>query len=225
MDEILIKPIGVIRSDFKDKFGIPRQSGRAPSLLSRVEFYPPYNRKEAFLGLDGFTHAWIIFQFSKVNENSVGLTVRPPRLGGNTRRGVFATRSPYRPNRIGLSCVKIEKIEEGEQISLLVSGADLLDGTPVLDIKPYIPFADCIPSAVGGFADEQKEHHLAVDFPPDLLSILPEDKRQAVIECIADDPRPSYHDDSRVYSMAFDQYDISFTVNDARATIIKVTKI
>ncbi len=225
MEEFLIKPIGVVRSDFKDKFGVPRQSGRAPSLKAKIEFFPPYNRPEAFVGLEGFSHAWVIFQFSKVKEDSVSLTVRPPRLGGNARRGVFATRSPYRPNRIGLTCVKIEKIEKVDGISLVISGADLIDGTPVLDIKPYLPFADSVPSAVGGFADSEKEHRLCVDFPPSLLSLLPEEKRQAVIECIADDPRPSYHDDERIYSMAFADFDISFFVKDATATVTAVKKI
>ncbi len=225
MDEFSIKPIGVICSDFKDKFGVPRQSGRAPSLKVRIEFFPPFNRPEAFSGLEGFSHIWIIFQFSKAKEESVSLTVRPPRLGGNIRRGVFATRSPYRPNRIGLTCAKIEKIETGDGVSLVVSGADLIDGTPVLDIKPYLPFADSVPLASGGFADGEKEHKLKVVFPCELLDLLPSDKRQAVIECISDDPRPSYHDDERLYSMAFAEFDISFFVKNDTATVTAVKKL
>lgn len=209
-----IKPVGYIRTDFQDKFGIPRQSGRVPTLLGRIVFEPSYRSPEAIRGIEEFSHLWLIFGFSAAKRGRRALTVRPPRLGGNKRVGVFATRSPYRPNSLGLSLVRLERIEEseGEGAALVVSGVDLLDGTPIYDIKPYLPYADAKPDAIGGFGEEMRDYALEVDFPTELLARLPEDKRDAAIACLREDPRPSYHDDERVYSMRFAGFDIHFRV-------------
>ena len=199
-----MQPIGYVRSDFKEKFGIPRQSGRAPAL--RAEIYFEKNiPQNAFKEIEKFSHIWIVFIFSQTQAQGWHATVRPPRLGGNKRVGVFASRSPFRPNPVGLSCVKLEKIElHGESTVLTVSGADLLDGTPVLDIKPYIPYADCQTQAIGGYADEQKDYHLQVVFPNELLQKIPLQKQEGLLQCLADDPRPSYQDDcTRLYGMSF----------------------
>lgn len=216
-----IEPIGYIHTDFKEKFGIPRQSGRVESLIGRVELLPEYQGKEALRGIEEFSHLWLIFGFSKAERNRDTLTVRPPRLGGNKRIGVFASRSPFRPNSLGLSVVKLERVE-GEE--LIVSGIDLLDGTPIYDIKPYLPYADSKPDAKGSYAEEHRDHALEVVFPEDLLQKLPEDKRQAAIDCLKDDPRPSYHDDERVYSMLFADCDIRFTVKDGMLTVCEIEK-
>jgi tRNA-Thr(GGU) m(6)t(6)A37 methyltransferase TsaA len=209
-----IKPVAYIRTDFQDKFGIPRQSGRVPTLLGRIVFEPSYRSPEAIRGIEEFSHLWLIFGFSAAKRGRRALTVRPPRLGGNKRVGVFATRSPYRPNSLGLSLVRLERIEEseGEGAVLVVSGVDLLDGTPIYDIKPYLPYADAKPDAIGGFGEEMRDYALEVDFPSELLARLPEDKRDAAIACLREDPRPSYHDDERVYSMRFAGFDIHFRV-------------
>ena len=214
-----MKIIARIQTDFQDKFGIPRQSGRVPSLLGRIVFEEEYRNPDALRGIEGFSHLWMLFDFSQSHRPDWSPTVRPPRLGGNTRIGVFASRSPFRPNPIGLSAVKFERIEQGD---LIVSGVDLLDGTPIYDIKPYLPFADAIPDAVGGYADAFEEYRLAVEFPEELLVILPEDKRQAAIDCLAQDPRPAYQEDERRYSMAFAGYDIRFYV---KAQTVFVTEI
>ncbi len=215
MDSLLIKPVAYVRNDFKEKFGIPRQSGRAPSVRSEILFLPEYRAEEALRGIEGFSHLWLLFDFSLSHREEWSPTVRPPRLGGNERVGVFASRSPFRPNPIGLSCVKLEGIEKrrGEGTVLIVSGADLLDGTPVFDVKPYLPFADCIPNAVGGYATEKEGHRLEVLFPDELLEKIPKEKRAGLLECLADDPRPSYQEDpDRVYGMRFADYEIKFTV-------------
>lgn len=220
-----IAPIAVARTDFKKKFGIPRQSGRAPSLTAEIVFLPEYRQEEAIRGIDGFSHLWVLFEFSKAKDLPYSPTVRPPRLGGNTRVGVFASRSPYRPNKIGLSCVKLESIKktEKEGLVLVVSGADLLDGTPIYDIKPYLPFADCIINAVGGYADEKAEYRLQVDFPQTLLDKLPKTKQNALLECLADDPRPSYQEEEdRVYGMSFAGFEIKFTVKEKTLTVVSV---
>ncbi len=214
-----MKIIAHIQTDFKDKFGIPRQSGRVPSLLGRIVFEEEYRNPDALRGIEGFSHLWLIFDFSKSHREDWSPTVRPPRLGGNTRIGVFASRSPFRPNPIGLSVVKLERVEKGE---LIVSGVDLLDGTPIYDIKPYLPFADAIHDAVGGYADGFEDYRLAVEFPEDLLTILPADKRQAAIDCLAQDPRPSYQQDERRYSMAFAGYDIRFFVKDDTVFVTEI---
>lgn len=211
-----IKPIAYIHTDFKEKFGIPRQSGRVPELMGKIVFEKEYKNSDAIRGIEEFSHLWLIFGFSEAEYKEGTMTVRPPRLGGNTRVGVFASRSPYRPNSLGLSCVKIEKVENGE---LTVSGVDILDGTPVYDIKPYIPYSDARSDAKGSFAEEMKDYSLEVDFPCELLEIIPEDKQQTVIACLKDDPRPSYHEDARIYSMAFSDYDIHFKVEDNKLTV------
>ncbi len=216
-----IKPIAYIHTDFREKFGIPRQSGRVPDLIGEIVFTPEFNNPEAIRGLEEFSHIWLIFGFSEAPYKEGTMTVRPPRLGGNARVGVFASRSPYRPNSLGLSCVKIEKIEQGK---IMVSGVDILDKTPIYDIKPYIPYSDSIPDALGGFAEEMKDHCLEVDFPQELLEIIPEGKRKAVIYCLRDDPRPTYQEDERSYSMAFSEYDIHFTVKNKKLTVTSVDK-
>lgn len=219
-----IEPIAYIRTDLHEKFGIPRQSGRAPSLISTITFLPEYRAKECFRGLEGFSHIWLVFDFSLTRNKGWSATVRPPRLGGNERVGVFASRSPFRPNHLGLSCVKLERIiETPAGVSLVVSGADLLDGTPILDIKPYLPHADCIESAKGGYSEQGVTHTLQVDFPKPWLDRIPEKKRAGLIECLADDPRPSYNDDpDRIYGMCFDKYNIRFTVAGDTLTVCEV---
>ena len=224
MDKIEIQPIAYIRSDFKEKFGIPRQSGRAPSLVARVELTPPFNHEDAVREIESFSHLWLLFDFSQTREKGWSTTVRPPRLGGNERVGVFASRSPFRPNHIGLSCVKLERVEKTKNgVSLIVSGADLLDGTPIFDIKPYLPFADCIPTARGGYAERHEQDKLQLIFDETLLSRIPTEKRAGLCECLADDPRPSYQDDpDRIYGMAFDTFQIKFTVANGVLTVTDV---
>lgn len=228
MNEFTVKPVAYIRTDFKEKFGIPRQSGRAPSLTAEIVFTDEYRHPDALRGIEDFSHLWLIFDFSKAHREEFSPTVRPPRLGGNTRVGVFASRSPFRPNPIGLSCVKLLRVEErkNEGLVLIVSGADLLDGTPVLDIKPYLPFADCITDAKGGYASEHEHDKLQVIFPKGLLATIEEDKRQGLIECLADDPRPSYQDNpERVYGMRFGDYELKFSVQNAVLTIIDAYRL
>lgn len=223
-----IRPIAYIQTDFTEKFGIPRQSGRVPALYGRIVMLPEFRNPEAFRGLEEFSHLWLLFDFSKAHRPEWSPTIRPPRLGGNKRVGVFASRSPYRPNPIGLSCVKLERIDhtEREGTVLDVSGIDLLDGTPILDIKPYLPYTDSRPEASGSYAEALRDHRLEVAFPEVLLKKLPEEKRRAVIDCLADDPRPSYQNDpERVYSMRFSAYDIHFTVQDRRVIVCGVDEI
>lgn len=220
-----IKPIAYIKTDFKEKFGIPRQSGRAPSLTSEIIFEPEYRTIDALRAIEQFSHLWLIFDFSKAHKESWSATVRPPRLGGNERVGVFASRSPFRPNPIGLSCVKLERIEQRAEVGavLIVSGADLLDNTPIFDIKPYLPYADCHLDAVGGYADEKKDYRLQVEFPTHLLEKIPKEKQDGLLECLADDPRPSYQDDpTREYGMRFADFEIKFTVNADTLTVFDV---
>ncbi len=220
-----MKPVARIRTDFNEKFGIPRQSGRVPQLVGRVVFEPEYRHPDALRGIDGFSHLWLIFDFSEAHRDTWSATVRPPRLGGNERIGVFVTRSPFRPNPIGLSCVRFLGVEhtETEGDVLLVGGADLLDNTPIYDIKPYLPYADCHPEAVGGFADSAVVRHLQVNVPESLLVRIPENKRDALIACLAEDPRPSYQDDpTRIYHMRFADRDVHFTVIDDILTVIEI---
>ena len=226
MNELTIQPIAYIRSDFKEKFGIPRQSGRAPSLRAEIVFTPDYRHPDYLRGIDEFSHLWLLFDFSLTRGKPLSPTVRPPRLGGNTRVGVFASRSPFRPNHIGLSCVKLEDIKETDEgVVLIVSGADLLDGTPILDIKPYLPFTDCIQNAVGGYATAHENERLTLVFPDELLEKIPFEKRDGLCECLRDDPRPSYHDDERIYGMAFDCFQIRFQVKNGVLTVVTVELI
>lgn len=207
--------IARMRSDFSAKFGIPRQSGLVEALRSTIVFEPEFRNADALRGIEDFSHLWIIWQFSEAVRQGWAPTVRPPRLGGNTRMGVFATRSPFRPNNLGLSCVKLLGVEQTAAygIVLHVGGADLLDGTPIFDIKPYVPYADCHPEASGGFTDTAGEYLLKVDFPAGLLEILPPEKREAAIGVLSHDPRPSYQRKAgRVYGLTFAGFDIRFTV-------------
>ena len=221
-----IKPIAYIQSDFKEKFGIPRQSGRTPSILSRVVFLPEYRTKDALRGIDGFSHLWLIFDFSLSHVKEFTPTVRPPRLGGNERVGVFASRSPFRPNSLGLSSVKLVNVEHTDNYGdvLIVSGADLLDGTPIYDIKPYLPFTDCHLNATGGYAEKVKDYKLQVVVSNELLSVIPEEKRQGLIECLSDDPRPSYQDDGREYGMNYADFNVKFTVKDSTLTVKEINR-
>lgn len=220
-----ITPIAYIKSDFPEKFGIPRQSGLVEELTATVVFQPPYRVPDALRGLEGFSHLWLIWEFSQARRESWSPTVRPPRLGGNKRLGVFATRSPFRPNPIGLSCVRLLEVRQDREQGtvLVVSGADLLDGTPIYDIKPYLPYADCKPEAVGGFAARPKGADLAVDCSPALLDRVPEDKRAALLAVLAQDPRPQYQDDpERVYGMAFAGLEVKFRVAGERLTVTEI---
>ena len=210
-----LKIIARIRSDFSEKFGIPRQSGLVEELKATIVFEPEFRNPDALRGLEGFSHLWLIWQFSKAVREDWSPTVRPPRLGGNERLGVFATRSPFRPNPIGLSCVKLDRVELHPELGpvIHVAGADLMDGTPIYDIKPYLPYADCKPDALGGFASLPKEATLEVDCPEKLLTRFPADRRAALLAVLAQDPRPSYQNDpERVYGMAFAGFNIRFTV-------------
>lgn len=219
---MIIEPIAYIETDFKEKFGIPRQSNRVDT-RGRIVFLPKYRDPEALRSIEDFSHLWLIFDFSLAHREGFSPTVRPPRLGGNTRVGVFASRSPFRPNSIGLSSVRLIKVEHNKQDGnyLVVSGADLLDQTPIYDIKPYLPHSDCHPDAVGGFADEFSNYSLKVICPDGTLSLVPEEKRGALLACLAEDPRPSYQTDpDRVYHIHFSDYDISFSVNGDTLTVL-----
>ena len=223
-----MKIIGHIETDFKDKFGIPRQSGLVKESRGRIVFEKEYNVPEAFRGLEDFSHIWVLWQFSEAVRETWSPTVRPPLLGGNKRMGVFATRSPFRPNSVGLSALKLEGVEfsEKEGVVLHVSGADLLDGTPVYDIKPYLPYADSIPDAVGGFTESLEERRLEVEFPSDLLKRVNEGKREALKAVLAADPRPSYQNDpEREYGMRFAEYEVRFKVEGKRLTVTEVEKM
>lgn len=220
--------IARIKSDFPTKFGIPRQSGLVESLDSVIVFEPEFRNADALRGITEFSHLWIIWQFSEAIRQEWSPTVRPPRLGGNTRMGVFATRSPFRPNPIGLSCVRLIGTETTAQYGtiLRVAGADLMDGTPIYDIKPYLPYADAYPDAVGGFAANAPDYLLSVDFPAHLLALLPEEKHEALIGVLSHDPRPSYQSSpGRVYGIAFSGFDIRFTVEGKNLTVIEVVSL
>ena len=226
--EISVHPIAKMRSDFPTKFGIPRQSGLAENLRSTIVFEPQYRNADALRGLEDFSHLWIIWQFSEAVRSEWTPTVRPPRLGGNVRMGVFATRSPFRPNSIGLSCVKIIGLEQTADNGTVihVAGADLMDGTPILDIKPYIPYCDSHPDALGGFTTNAGDYLLTVEFPPALLQQFPEDKQAAVLEVLSHDPRPSYQADSdRIYGLSFAGFDIRFTVENNVLYVKEITKL
>lgn len=221
MSETVIRPIAHIESDFPEKFGIPRQAGVVDELRARVVFDGEYRSDEALRGIEGFSHLWLIWQFSENLRADFSPTVRPPRLGGNTRLGVFATRSPFRPNALGLSCVRLLGLEKTADRGtvLLVAGADLMDGTPIFDVKPYLPYADCRPDASGGFAPDAGEK-LAVVIPDAALEKIPADKRQALRGVLENDPRPRYHSDpERVYAMSFAGLTVRFRVDGGTLTV------
>lgn len=226
MEQHTLRVIARVHSEFPGKFGIPRQSGLVPELRARVVFEPEFRNADALRGIEGFSHLWLIWQFSEAVRDTWSPTVRPPRLGGNARMGVFATRSPFRPNPIGLSCVKLEGLgqEEGLGTVLFISGADLLDGTPIYDIKPYIPYADAHPDARGGFAAAPAET-IPVDCPEELLSLLPPQQAKALLGVLSQDPRPGYQDDpGRIYGMDFADWDVRFRVSDGVLTVLQITK-
>ena len=227
MEAVNIKPIARMRSDFPSKFGIPRQSGLVQELRSTIVFEPEFRNPDTLRGLEDFSHLWLIWQFSEAVRTNWSPTVRPPRLGGNTRMGVFATRSPFRPNNLGLSCVRLLGTEQtSEGMVIHVAGADLMDGTPIFDIKPYIPYSDCHPDALGGFTATAGDFLLKVDFPEDLLKQLPEGKQEAAQAVLSHDPRPSYQrDPERVYGLPFAGFDIRFTVKDDTLTVQEVKKL
>jgi len=222
-----ISPIAYIRTDLPTKFGCPRQSGLVNTLEARIIFEPTYRDPVAFRGMEGYSHLWLIWGFSENKRNTWASTVKPPRLGGNKRMGVFATRSPYRPNSLGLSSVELVRVEQDEKLGpvLVVTGADLMDGTPIYDVKPYLPFTDSHPDAVGGFADQKLNDNLKVNFPNELLMLIPENKKSALLELLSEDPRPHYISDSdRVYGFEFADFEIKFKVDDKTLTVIDVKK-
>lgn len=224
MNEAPMKIIARIESGFPSKFGIPRQSGLVKSLPAKIIFEPEFRSPDAIRGLEGFSHLWIIWKFSESGESN-SLTVRPPRLGGNTRLGVFATRSPFRPNPIGLSCVKIESIEQTQNRGTVINilGADLMDGTPIYDIKPYLPHSDCITEAVGGFSDEVKDYCLKVEIPEQIKESFDRQFIETVTEILENDPRPSYHrDPERIYGFPYAGYEIKFRVQDDLLTVVEI---
>ena len=228
MENVNIQVIARMKSDFATKFGIPRQSGLVQQLRSTIVFEPEFRNPDTLRGIEGYSHLWLIWQFSEAVRTEWSPTVRPPRLGGNTRMGVFATRSPFRPNSLGLSCVRLLGVEHTEKYGtvLHVGGADLMDGTPIFDIKPYIPYADCQNDATGGFTDNADDYLLDVDFPQELLALLPADKQDAASAVLSHDPRPSYQrKPDRVYGLTFAGFDIRFTVCDKILTVTEVTPL
>ena len=226
-EAMTLKVIAHIHTAFPTKFGIPRQSGLVDSLRGEIIFTPEYRNADAVRGLEDFSHIWLVWQFSGAVRDSWSPTVRPPRLGGNTRMGVFATRSPFRPNPLGLSSVKLEKIELRPEVGpvLIVRGADLMDGTPIYDIKPYLPYADCHPDAAGGFTAQTQRHKLRVECPEILLAKVPTDQRDGLAGVLEQDPRPSYqHDPSRVYGMEFGGLEVHFTVDGEVLTVTGIDR-
>lgn len=217
--------IAHIHTDFPAKFGIPRQSGLVEELKGRIVFEPEYRNPDAFRGLDGYSHIWLLWKFSGTKRHSWSATVKPPRLGGNKRMGVFATRSPFRPNDIGLSSVKLERLEMDPEFGpvLHVAGADLMDGTAIYDIKPYLPYTDSHPDALSGFAGDVLDYELQVDFPEQWLSMIPKEKQEAIIAVLKQDPRPSYQNiPDRIYGVEYSGFDVRFTVQDQRLTVCEV---
>ena len=224
----LICPIAHIETDLPTKFGLPRQSGLVEGLEARIVFESLYRDPVAFRGLEGYSHLWLIWGFSENGRDAWAATVKPPRLGGNRRMGVFATRSPYRPNALGLSSVKLLRIERDERLGVVlrVSGADLMSGTPIYDVKPYLAFTDSHPEAAGGFADAVADHRLDVDFPEALLGRIPADKRDALLGLLAQDPRPAYIDDpDRRYGFNYLSFDVRFTVAGDTLTVVELVDL
>ena len=227
-NERTFRIIARIHTDFPTKFGIPRQSGLVEALQGEIIFEPEYRNPDAFRGIEEFSHIWLLWEFSEAVRKDWSPTVRPPRLGGNKRLGVFATRSPFRPNAVGLSCVRLEKVELHTECGpvLHVSGADLMDGTPIYDIKPYLPFADSHPEASGGYTDQTKEYGLQVKIPEELFRKVSEEKREALKAVLAHDPRPSYQNDpERIYGMEFAGYEVKFRVEDGVLYVAQIEKI
>lgn len=225
--EYSMRVIARIHSDFSTKFGVPRQSGLVDALESTIVFEPEFRNADALRGLEGFSHLWLVWVFDQAIRDNWSPTVRPPRLGGNQRMGVFATRSPFRPNPIALSSVKLAGIEQTDEYGavLKIRGADLMDGTPILDIKPYIPYADSHPDAVGGFASAPAGETLEVVIPPDLLECIPENRREALRGVLAQDPRPHYQNDpERVYGFGFAGLEVKFSVDGTRLTVSDIQK-
>ena len=222
-----LKIIAHIRTDFPQKFGIPRQSGLVKELTGKIVFEPEYRNRDSLRGIEEYDYLWLLWKFEGVEREKWSPTVRPPRLGGETHMGVFATRSPFRPNPIGLSSVKLEKVEQTEEGSVLVvSGVDLRDNTPIYDIKPYLPYVDSHPDARGGFAAERANYELMVEFPKELLEKLPREKQQAIVEVLKQDPRPAYHEDEeRKYGVSFAGFDVRFVVKKGVLTVIEVEKL
>ena len=222
---LILQVIAHIHTEFPTKFGIPRQSGIIESLKGFIVFEPEYRNPDAIRGLEEFSHLWLIWEFSEAKRDGWSPTVRPPRLGGNVRKGVFATRSPFRPNPIGLSSVKLDRIEIDSKLGpvLYISGADLMDGTPIYDIKPYITYTDSHPEAVSGFASKPAEYLLKVDFPEELLNKVPEAQRESLVAVLEHDPRPQYQDDpERIYGMSFGGMEIKFKVQDMTLTVTEI---
>ena len=220
-----IQAIARMKSDFPTKFGIPRQSGLVEELRSTIVFEPDFRNSDALRGIEGYSHLWLIWQFSEAVRQDWSPTVRPPRLGGNTRMGVFATRSPFRPNSLGLSCVRLLGVEDTAEFGtvLHVGGADLMDGTPIFDIKPYIAYGDAHPEALGGFTDHAGDFLLHVNFPDNLLNRIPHDKRQALLGVLSHDPRPSYQRSSdRVYGLSFAGLNIRFRVDGENLFVLEI---
>ena len=224
-DALFIEPIAYIRNGYKEKFGVPRQSGLAPSVKSVIEFCEEYRDENCIRDIEQYSHLWLIWGFSK-NENQWSPTVRPPRLGGNKRVGVFATRSPFRPNSLGLSCVKLEKVEDSSIGKILiVSGGDLADRTPIYDIKPYLPYVDNIPDALGGFSEEHKNDFFQVEIPRELKEKLTESQIENITELLSLDPRPSYQNDKeRIYGLAFEDLQIKFKYEDDKITVVDILR-
>lgn len=223
-----MKTIAKIQTDMSDKFGIPRQSGIVKELTGKIIFEPEFRVKEALNGIEEFSHLWLLWEFSENKRDSWSPTVRPPRLGGEKRKGVFATRSPFRPNPIGMSCVKLEKVEYTKALGpiIYVSGVDLMNGTPIYDIKPYITYTDCVPDAVQGFAEEYKNYALNVDFPQELLDRIPKDKQSALIGILRHDPRPAYQNTSdRIYGVRYMNFDVHFKVDNNTLTVTNINTI
>lgn len=222
-----MKIIARIHSEFKEKFGIPRQSGLVPQTRARIVFEPEYRVADALRGIEGYSHLWLIWSFSKAERDTWSPTVRPPRLGGNTRMGVFATRSPFRPNPIGLSCVTLEGVEldAPDGPALIVGGADLLDGTPIYDIKPYLPYVDSYPNARGGFGSEKAGYALEVEIAQDILEQINPHKRDALVGILREDPRPSYQNDpDRIYGVNYAGMNVKFTVAQGVLTVRSIEK-
>ena len=221
-----ISPIGYVKNDYNEKFRLPSQSGKVNSVVSEIIFYAPFNDKNAFIELEGFSHVWLLFDFSLCKYDGKSLTVRPPRLGGNKHVGVFASRAPYRPNSIGLSAVKIIKINDTESgITLTVSGADLLDGTPIYDVKPYLPQVDNIENAVGGYSEQFKDYALNVTIKCEVPKSISNEKLASILDVLKEDPRPSYQNDTREYGLTFGNFNVKFFVKEDTLFITEITEI